>query len=203
MEYDIEVGYIGTSSGRRWSLGNAEEYPYSVEEIALSLSRTCRFTGHGHKFYSVAEHCCSMADYALGSGHPRAVEYALSALLHDAHEAFVGDRPSPQKTERDREQEAFVQACILGRLGLESLLELDAGVKDLDRSICRTEIEALLPESVWPKKEWAEDAIKRLETFVSGCSPEVAFNMFMERYRVLGSAYMVARRVASSERGGK
>lgn len=201
MEYDIGVDYIGTSSGKRWSLENAEEYPYSVKEIALSLSRTCRFNGHGRTFYSVAEHCCSLADYALGSGHTKAVEYALAALLHDAHEAFVGDRPSPQKTESDRQQEDLVQTFILNGLGLEFLLKWS--VKDVDQRLCRLEIEDLLPNAAWPKEEWVAGSISPLfGVFVSGWSPEVAFNMFMERYRVLRAACAVARRVASAPGGG-
>lgn len=65
----------------------------SIEDIAHSLSNLCRWTGHTRTFYSVAEHsvrvCRRLRD--IGSIYER------QGLLHDAHEAIVGDVSSPIK----------------------------------------------------------------------------------------------------------
>ena len=61
-----------------------------IEDIAAALSKQCRFGGHCGKFYSVAEHCCHVADYAPQS-------YKIEALLHDASEAYLVDIPRPIK----------------------------------------------------------------------------------------------------------
>ncbi len=64
-----------------------------IEDIAHALSMQTRFGGHLPMFYSVAEHCyhCAM-DEKLSNNRER-----LSALLHDASEAYLMDIPSPIK----------------------------------------------------------------------------------------------------------
>lgn len=61
-----------------------------IDDIAHSLSHICRFTGAIPKFYSVAQHCCICAMHV-----PK--EFKLTALLHDAAEAFIQDVNSPLK----------------------------------------------------------------------------------------------------------
>jgi len=61
-----------------------------IEDIAGGLSKACRYARQGEKFLSVAEHCVEMS-YMVSH------ELALTALLHDAAEAYIGDIPSPLK----------------------------------------------------------------------------------------------------------
>lgn len=66
------------------------------DDIAHSLSHQCRYTGHCLQWYSVAEHCCLLADYTrdvLKLG-PREQYWAL---MHDASEAYTGDISRPLK----------------------------------------------------------------------------------------------------------
>ncbi len=67
-----------------------------IEDIARGLSNICRFGGQIEKFYSVAQHsviCAEVAEYLLK--HPK--EIVVSALLHDASEAYLGDFIRPIK----------------------------------------------------------------------------------------------------------
>lgn len=60
------------------------------DEIAESLAKICRFGGHTALHWSVAQHSVLCAREAS----PRAAPYAL---LHDAHEAVLGDLTTPFK----------------------------------------------------------------------------------------------------------
>jgi len=61
-----------------------------LHDIALALSRMPRFLGHTRLMFSVAAH--SLLAYVLAAD-----EYKVSMLFHDAHEAYMGDIPSPLK----------------------------------------------------------------------------------------------------------
>lgn len=65
---------------------------YDIVVIAHALSKICRFTGHfgTTEIYSVAQHSV-LTSYLL-QGPDK-----LDGLLHDAHEAFVGDMSAPLK----------------------------------------------------------------------------------------------------------
>lgn len=61
-----------------------------IEDIAQALSNICRFNGHVHRHYSVAEHSLLAAELAPD-------EHKLAALLHDGSEAYLADIVSPAK----------------------------------------------------------------------------------------------------------
>jgi uncharacterized protein len=82
--------FIHTASGRAVPLLNPQPDDISLPDIAESLSKICRFTGHTQAFYSVAQHSVLVHDLLP----PPARAYGL---LHDAHEAYIGDLSTPLK----------------------------------------------------------------------------------------------------------
>ena len=65
-----------------------------VVDIAHSLALICRYGGHIKQFYSVAAHSCLCHDMAVKDGHR---DVAIYMLIHDFHEALVGDITRPVK----------------------------------------------------------------------------------------------------------
>jgi len=87
---------IRTVSGRLFDPRNPEDFEYTIEDIAHSLSHQCRYIGHCSWFYSVADHSI-MACQIIRDRYPDRPDLALEALLHDASEAFLTDVASPIK----------------------------------------------------------------------------------------------------------
>jgi hypothetical protein len=70
-----------------------ERNEVTLRTIVLHLSKLCRFSGATSEFYSVAQHSLLVEELMLGAHHAPALRY--KALLHDAHEAFTTDIPTP------------------------------------------------------------------------------------------------------------
>ncbi|MFT0892203.1 hypothetical protein [Pseudochelatococcus sp. G4_1912] len=88
---------IQTASGRMFSLLSpiAEQIDF-VYDIAPQLARQARFNGATESFYSIAQHCALGADAIYQE--TRRSDLAAYFLLHDAHEAYIGDIPTPVVT---------------------------------------------------------------------------------------------------------
>ncbi len=84
------MDWIQTWTGKAFRPLDPEPGSIDVRDIAHALSLLCRFNGHCHEFYSVAEHSVRIS---------RAVppQHALWGLLHDAAEAYISDLPRPIK----------------------------------------------------------------------------------------------------------
>jgi hypothetical protein len=83
--------YITTYTGKRFSYDPPG--PFNLLDIAHALSLTARFGGHTEKFYSVAQHSVLVARACRVESDIM----AAAGLLHDAHEAYVGDFCTPMK----------------------------------------------------------------------------------------------------------
>lgn len=87
--------YIFSHSGQKIGPGFT---PISIEDMAVSLGRICRFAGHGIKFWPVLLHSMVVQDLV-------AEEAKGVALLHDGSEALISDVPTPFKNKLLKEFE--------------------------------------------------------------------------------------------------
>lgn len=134
----------------------------SIEVIANALAKKPRFNGHTKKFKSVAEHSISVSNtahikyLALYMTHRNVSDvkfniicYAirLFGLLHDAHEAYLFDIPSPFKIMEEFKPlvklEAKIQvqieiALALSKIENKAALELIEKEYDFITSIVKT-----------------------------------------------------------------
>jgi hypothetical protein len=100
--------YIQTVSGRRFNPFEPDREQIDISDIATALANQCRFGGHTRTFYSVAQHSCLISDLVRERGGGAAD--ALSALLHDASEAYLVDlRRELAATEKYALQKALGQ----------------------------------------------------------------------------------------------
>lgn len=106
--------WIQTYTGRRWNLLGPRSDDVDPDDLARALSNLCRFGGHVRKFYSVAEHLVRCHDFLEARSAPPAL--CLAGLLHDAHEAYLGDIVSPLKMAGE--------ALLAGTAGAQALRAL-------------------------------------------------------------------------------
>lgn len=170
-----------TSRGRALDLLDPKPDDIDWNEIARSLSHQCRFAGNVKQFYSVAEHSVLIARWLRGQGHNAGI--VLGGLLHDAHEAYIGDMIQPLQAvlfadagmgvrRRLDRIKAGLDTIIAHKAGLSpGVLHCDA-VKRADIRILLDEREALLA----PGPEWGidRDGCQPLAVAIEGWVPRAA-----------------------------
>lgn len=127
--------FIFSYSGQKIGLGLP---PPSLEDIAVSLGRICRFTGHCRVFYPVLIHSFIVSDLCRP-------EDRRAALLHDSAEIYTGDIPTPFKSPEMKFLERRLLSPILSTyLSPEELLGWINGghvrVKSADQSAFAAEV---------------------------------------------------------------
>lgn len=90
------MAWLQTASGKAFDLTHPDPLLVDFQnDVAPALAKLARFTGHtlGDVGYSVAQHCVLGAEslFDATSSH----RLAMLFLLHDAHEAYCGDIPTP------------------------------------------------------------------------------------------------------------
>jgi hypothetical protein len=164
---------IQTFSGGRFHFMRPETSVFDIVDIAHSLSRICRFTGHTNQFYSVAQHSVLVSDQVPA-------DQALAGLMHDASEAFLGDVSSPLKALLPdyRAIEQTVVKEIASRFGLP--VAMSADIHAADRRLLYTEMRDLMP---YP----ADDPYhaQALPSVIVPMGMEAAFELFLSRFHSL------------------
>jgi len=93
MELDKEIAvdnFMETHSGKKFNYDKFDPESVCIHDIAVHLSKICRFIGACKNHYSVAQHSVILSK-VVPEG------YELTALLHDAAEAYTGDIARPVK----------------------------------------------------------------------------------------------------------
>jgi hypothetical protein len=116
VPYDVTGGpEIELADGSFFSLLNPTVDMIDIEHIAHATSQLCRFTGHCSTFYSVAQHCVIVSHFVPP-------ELALTGLLHDATEAYIGDVSRPLKDALDQRAPGILE-------GIENQIHQVIGAK--------------------------------------------------------------------------
>jgi hypothetical protein len=164
-----------------------------VKDIAHSLSLLCRFNGHCKQFYSVAQHSVLVSS-VCGEGKEndnppfgvanRYLELAKWGLLHDSMEAYLGDTPSPLKSNEREFLELSLLDNIGKKLGLKELpFEGKRVIDNNDKRMLTTEKRDLMAVDV----PWGDWTVK-YEPFkftIHPLAPEEAERLFLSRFNEL------------------
>ncbi|MFZ3182831.1 MAG: phosphohydrolase [Pseudomonas sp.] len=169
------MSWILTHSGKRIELLAPTAAMIDPMDIAHSLAHQARFNGHTRGFYSVAQHCCIVADLVPA-------EHQLAALLHDATEAYVGDlvRPLKQLLPDFVDIEQRIWLAICDQFNLEP--ELPPCVHDADLIALATERRDLMPAhpDAWPCLAGTQPSAAIIKPWGSPVSAMNYFNRLMQ-----------------------
>lgn len=144
-----------------------------VDDIAWGLAQVNRYGGHTKHPYSVAQHSY-LASFLVSPA------FAFEALMHDAHEAFVGDMMTPLKIicPDYAAVEHRAEAAMRAAFGLPA--KMSPEVKGADLTMLAWEYDQLLPDE---PEEW--DVIKGVERPAGNILPwstSVARTMWTRRF---------------------
>lgn len=149
---------IRTYKGHYFDVFNPNPDQIDIEDIAHSLSLLCRFAGHIRSFHSVGEHSIWVSSKV-------SLKSRLSALLHDASEAYLIDLPGPIKNELSQyiEIEDNLMRAIAKKLEFEYPFTEEVKIAD-----------KLALEFEWENKVLKDNIVSM--------SPEEAKKSFLQEY---------------------
>lgn len=152
---------IQTHTGIAFSLVDPKPEDVRFADIVHALARMPRFTGHTKEYMplSVAQHSVSVAKMFLREfGYENNPTALAAALLHDAHEAYIGDLSTPLANtigkHITRPIKERIQTAIHARFGIPPLSEVMANdIKWCDTQILYAEREAHMVSAphLWPE----------------------------------------------------
>lgn len=171
--YDHEP-WISTYTGKKiWPLDPKAE-DIEILDIAIGLSRICRFASQTRDFYSVAQHCVIASHLVPGPD-------ALWALLHDAQEAYICDLPKPLKQLFPKYEEAEMRLTLAVMEKFELPRKIPDSVIEIDRFLLVTEAAQLMDHhpDQWHLSLGIEPD---MDLMIDPYGPDMAFREFMQRF---------------------
>lgn len=129
---------IRTFSGKYVNVFEPTEEMIDINDIAHALANQCRFGGHLQSFFSVAQHSLNCFYFI------REQELKLTALMHDASEAYLLDIPRPIKNRlaNYKEIEDGLMRLIAKKFGF--IYPMPQKVKDIDEKMLQVEWDYLM-----------------------------------------------------------
>lgn len=175
--------YIHTFSGVQFKHGWPVPNDITIEDVAHSLSRLCRFTGHVKpSLYSVAEHAVRVS-YAC------APEDAKWGLHHDDSEAFCNDLSRPFKRmpgmEGYRHYEALITQCVRERFELEGDEPESVLAADL-RMLATEKRDLFVQDCSWAVNK-GEEGNPLPDKIEAWSQPEAETRFLMRHYELYGT----------------
>jgi len=174
--------WIQTVSGKAFDFQNPTPDMVDINDIAMGLSKQCRFNGQTNRFYSVAEHCVLVSRLSIF----KTPYEQLAALLHDAAEAYIGDVADPVKQNLPwfKETEKKILAVVWKSLGFEPLSdELKDKIRSGDFQIFLNEKNQLMAEK--DAQDWELPDAEYEEVKIEGLDHCQAHLRFMIRFHDL------------------
>lgn len=139
--------WIETVSGRKFHFLDPDPSEFDAGDVAHALGMQCRFNGHTRRFYSVAEHCVLMTEWARHNRPDSTARELLTVLHHDDAEAYISDLPRPVKSCFPDYRAAEGVIDHKAALAFGTLWPMPAFVKELDSRILRDERDQALSDS--------------------------------------------------------
>ena len=172
--------YFQTYNGKHVHPLSPSQDEIVIEDVAHSLSQQCRFLGHTHVLYTVAQHCVLVSEMVSPGD-------ALWGLLHDASEAYLCDLPAPIK--RDPQMEFYriaeqrLLTCVARKFGLAP--EVPQSVKRADKILLATEFRDVtaVDDLDWIIAECGCEPAESL--WITPWPPAVAERRFLARFHEL------------------
>jgi uncharacterized protein len=198
------------TSGKMMDLAYPRIEAVDFDDIAEQLAKQPRFAGATpNAFFSVAQHSVHVAD--LVYSRSRDCELAAYGLLHDGHEAYLGDDTTPKRQALGvialevygpkgheivmdvmQAQRWRLDAVILQAAGLKFPVPATTAVliKRVDLAMLKTERLALMPAGPpWPMLEKVEP----LPVAIAPWDWQFAKQCFLRRFE----RYVLRRHIAS------
>lgn len=170
------------------------EIPYNVAQHSVYVSELIdSLFKHGINFADTVEDFESILQAAGTIGHMNGGNYQdllIKALIHDAHEAYIGDIPSPIKKIPELHEtfkliEMRLDHAILSKLGLDAVTENERRViKWADKLAQAIEGYQFMPSR---GLNWAlpKPSLTLLQKFPAPMSPLESYELFLNRYEYL------------------
>lgn len=150
-------------------------------DIAHALSMKCRYTGHCHQFFSVAQHSVMVSQMLEVMN--ATVEEQYIGLMHDAQEAYLPDVASPIKGHIPgyREIEKGVEKVIAEVFGFE--FPHPKVIKIADAESFKHEYKLIMSPLEW----WKGDGPKYDWGVIEEWDPFMGRERFLQRHRRLNA----------------
>lgn len=167
---------IALLSGNLFDYNDPENSVVTIDDIATALANVCRFSGHLHYLYSVAQHAvnCSLIVPP---------EQAFDALMHDTAEAFTNDLPTPLKWALPvfKELEVKIESAMSRKFGFT--FPISPAVKLADTQMLRMEKEKIKRDrTYWQMLDGIEVDHLWDKVDLKLCTPPQAKKLFLNRY---------------------